>query len=235
MLEKYPGAARLFFSAIYYQRELMGVLPSYSPQERLLFLVDEAYQLGNCSVLSRIRDVGRGYGMAETLIFQSMGQCREIYGQDGLQSWLSSTYLCIWSGIADQGTAEDVSRLFGDRTVLVDSETSGHSGDSGVVVDGRRSQNTSIQTHEQKQSLISSRELIEVRRDEAFISMRGAKPIRCGRPIAFRRDDWKKCLNLPIDKNIDKQVETQKPEIPANDHLIVGNKFLNRGKYADEI
>jgi type IV secretion system protein VirD4 len=58
---------------------------------------------------------------------------------------------------------------------------------SGTSVSAGRSENRS----EIRRALIKPDELLQdTRADEAFVLIRGAKPLRCGRAIWFRRPGW---------------------------------------------
>ena len=58
---------------------------------------------------------------------------------------------------------------------------------SGSSTNSGRSENRS----EIKRALIKPDELLQdTRADEAFVLIRGAKPLRCGRAVWFRRPEW---------------------------------------------
>lgn len=80
--------------------------------------------------------------------------------------------------------------MFGDYAVLAASEgtNKGASGKGLEIASRSRGGNRNV--HEIKRELIRPDELLgDVRGDELFVLPRGARPIRCGRAIYFRRPE----------------------------------------------
>jgi type IV secretion system protein VirD4 len=67
-----------------------------------------------------------------------------------------------------------------------------HSGSSGKAFEtGSRSRGANTSFHEISRPLIRREELMnDCRADEAFVIVRGEKPLRCGRAIYFRRPEF---------------------------------------------
>ena len=162
-------------------------------QGRILFLLDEVARLGFMGILEQARDAGRKYGLALLLLYQSLGQLRDQWGPDGKQAWYDSTSWRLYAAIQDPETARELSELCGDYGVVATAEgdTTGRqarAGSSGFAASSAgRSENRS----EIKRRLIKPDEVLQdTRADEAFVILRGAKPLRCGRAIFFRRPEW---------------------------------------------
>ena len=101
----------------------------------------------------------------------------------------------MFAAIQDPETARELSSLCGEYGAIARSE-SDSSGTSarplfapggGVATRSRgRSENRS----EIRRALIKPDEILQdTRTDEAFVFVRGRKPLRCGRAIYFRRPD----------------------------------------------
>jgi type IV secretion system protein VirD4 len=179
VLEAHPGLARVvigsFLNAVYNRKgELNG---------RTLFLLDEVARLGYLRVLETARDAGRKYGITLILIFQSLGQMREVYGgRDATSKWFESASWISFAAINDPETAEYLSKRCGDTTVEVDqtNRSSGMRGSSRS-----RSKQLSVRR------LILPHEVMQMRADEQIVFTTGNPPLRCGRAIWFRRSDMK--------------------------------------------
>jgi type IV secretion system protein VirD4 len=92
--------------------------------------------------------------------------------------------------VQDLDTARELEDTFGRYAVMATSEGSnrGSSGKSFEV--GSRSRGANTSYHEISRPLIRREELMnDCRTDEAFVIIRGAKPLRCGRAIYFRRPE----------------------------------------------
>lgn len=179
VLEAHPGFVRVvigaFLNAIYNRKgDLNG---------RTLFLLDEVARLGYLRVMETARDAGRKYGITLTLIFQSLGQMREVYGgRDASSKWFESAAWISFAAINDPETAEYLSNRCGDTTVEVD-QTSCSSGMRGSS--RSRSKQLSVRR------LILPHEVMRMRADEQIVFTAGNAPLRCGRAIWFRREDMK--------------------------------------------
>ena len=155
---------------------------------RVLFLLDEVARLGFMGVIEAARDAGRKYGITLLLLYQSLGQVTEQWGREGLRAWYDSTSWRLFAAVQDPETARELSALCGEYGVVATAQgdTRGTQGRAGAV--GSRSFGHSQNRSEIKRALIRPDELLQdTRADEAFVIVRGAKPLRCGRAIYFRR------------------------------------------------
>ena len=160
-------------------------------QGRVLFLLDEVARLGYMQVLEQARDAGRKYGITLLLLYQSLGQLAEQWGREGKQAWYDSTSWRLFAAVQDPETARELSGMCGEHGVVTTSlgDSAGTQGrfTGGTSASSGRSENRS----EIKRALIKPDELLQdTRADEAFVVVRGAKPLRCGRAVWFRRAEW---------------------------------------------
>ena len=159
---------------------------------RVLFLLDEVNFLGRLKVLEDARDAGRKYGITLVLMWQSLGQLIDTWGQGGKRSWFNSCSWRMFAVVDDTETAEEVSKTAGRYTVLARSQGTSSSAQSGVTGSSSRNTGRNEGVSEQARELIKAEEVrTGMRADEAIIFRRGAAPLRCGRAIYFRRADLK--------------------------------------------
>jgi type IV secretion system protein VirD4 len=157
---------------------------------RILFLLDEVARLGYLGVLEQARDAGRKYGITLLLLYQSLGQLVGQWGREGKQAWYDATSWRLFAAVQDPDTAKELSAMCGEYGVvaMAQGNSSGsHGRGSGV---GSSSSGRSENRSEIRRALIRPEEIIQdTRADEAFVLVRGARPLRCGRAIYFRRQD----------------------------------------------
>ena len=159
---------------------------------RVLFLLDEVARLGFMGAIEQARDAGRKYGITLLLLYQSLGQLVEQWGREGKQAWYDSTSWRLFATIQDPETAKELSAMCGEHGVIATAHgdnrgTQARPGGGFASSSSGRSENRS----EIRRSLIRPDELLQdTRSDEAFVVLRGSRPIRCGRAIYFRRPEW---------------------------------------------
>ncbi|MCG8587992.1 MAG: type IV secretory system conjugative DNA transfer family protein, partial [Proteobacteria bacterium] len=83
----------------------------------VLFLIDEAGQMGRFEMLQRAFTFGRGMGVRAWAVFQDLGQISHHYGQAGVQTFLGSAQVRQFFGVRDHQTALLVSNMLGDQTL----------------------------------------------------------------------------------------------------------------------
>jgi type IV secretion system protein VirD4 len=106
---------------------LYGAITESGPQEEreVLFMLDEAGNLGPMPSLYQALTLGRGYGVRCWLILQSIGQLKTLFPKDGEhQTAEASIDHRIFFGVRDHATAEQLSNYIGTATVAVTSESS---------------------------------------------------------------------------------------------------------------
>jgi len=157
---------------------------------RILYLLDEAARLGPMKILETARDAGRKYGITLQLMYQSVGQLERQWGREGKREWYDGVSHRSYAAVQDLETAKELEETFGNYSVMATSEGS-NTGSSGKPFEaGSRSKGSNTSYHEISRPLIRREELMnDCRTDEAFIVIRGAKPLRCGRAIYFRRPE----------------------------------------------
>ena len=159
-------------------------------KKRTMVLVDEAFQLGKgFQPILKARDVGRKYGISLALLYQSVGQLVDNYGEEGRQAFFESAAYRVYSAVQDNRTASDLSDECGNYTGYTNSSSSStRSGLFGLFGPDSYSSSKSIT----KVPLITADEIKQMRQDEALVFTVGNPPLRCSRPLYFRRADMVK-------------------------------------------
>lgn len=161
-----------------------------STSGRILYLLDEVARLGPMRILETARDAGRKYGITLQLLYQSVGQLEKQWGKEGKREWYDGVSHRTYAAVQDLDTARELEETFGNYGVESTS-TGTNRGSSGKLFEvASMSSGSNISKQEVSRALIRREELMnDCRADEAFIIVRGARPLRCGRAIYFRRPE----------------------------------------------
>lgn len=166
---------------------------------RVLFLFDEAARLGNLGVLEIARDAGRKYGITLRLLYQSMGQLLQTWTHDGAKSWIDACSWISYGSIRAGGAGKELSDELGTYGVISYSEGSNQGRNTTPTqMWGSKSRGTNTTISETVRKVMTAAELQQdMRTDEQIIVPASGLPIRCGRPIYFRRSE----MTPLIDRN----------------------------------
>jgi type IV secretion system protein VirD4 len=185
-LEDTPAIARVLVGSL-----LNTVIMADRSFGKVLFLIDEAARLGRLASLETIRDYGRKSGIVLHMLWQSVGQMAEIWGENGARSWIDGASWRGYAVVRAEGAGKDLSDALGTYPVLARSEgdNRGRHKPFGLQF-GSTSRGTNTNIHEIKRSLMTAAELgQDVREDEIIIIPASGPPIRASRPIYFRRPE----------------------------------------------
>lgn len=107
------------------QRAIIGAAMLYKQRHpgapRILFMIDEAAQLGRFEALLRAYSYGRGMGIRTWSIWQDCGQITRNYGRDAISGFLGSSQTRQFFGTRDLDTARMVSEMLGTQTLEYDA------------------------------------------------------------------------------------------------------------------
>lgn len=157
---------------------------------RILYLLDEVARLGPMKIIETARDAGRKYGITLQLLYQSVGQLEKQWGKDGKREWYDGVSHRTYAAVQDLETARELEESFGQYGIESVSEGSNKGTSGKSIIAESYSHGSSISYQELARPLIRKEELMhDCRTDEAFVIVRGAKPLRCGRAIYFRRPE----------------------------------------------
>ncbi|HEX4952557.1 MAG TPA: type IV secretory system conjugative DNA transfer family protein [Thermoanaerobaculia bacterium] len=142
--------------------------PAAQTSRRLVLLLDELAAVGRLDLVARQIAYLRGYGIQVVVAVQTANQLYEVYGQhESVRGNLG--YLLVFPS-TEQKTAEEISRLLGDQTILLESR-SRSSGES--IFASRHS--TSVRDH--KRPLLTPDEVRRLGNDHPLLIATGAFPI----------------------------------------------------------
>ena len=158
---------------------------------RILFLLDEAFRLGRMDIIEIARDAGRKYGITLQLLYQSVGQIVEQWGEAGKRAWYESAAWRAYAAVKDPETARELSETIGNYGVLAWSEAQ-NSGTHGRQLDVRsRSRGRNVTYSERIRPLIRPEEIMhDLREDAQIVIPKRGRPVLCGRAIYFRRREF---------------------------------------------
>ena len=103
------------------------------PQHRVNFILDEFPVMGKMKDVQRGYAFGRGQNIVLWAFVQSLSQLKEIYGEDGMNTFISNAAVFQAFGVKDHFTTEYVSKLLGEGTFQKASETYSNTGEHGSV------------------------------------------------------------------------------------------------------
>jgi type IV secretion system protein VirD4 len=183
-LQSTPGVARCVIGALLNAAyEADGAVSG-----RTLFLLDEAFRLGRMDIIEIARDAGRKYGITLQLLYQSVGQIVEQWGEAGKRAWYESAAWRAYAAVKDPETARELSETIGNYGVLAWSEAQ-NSGTHGRQLEVRsRSRGHNVTYSENIRPLIRPEEIMhDLREDAQIVIPKRGRPVLCGRAIYFRR------------------------------------------------
>jgi len=186
-LQSSPGVARCIIGALLNAAyEANGAVNG-----RILFLLDEAFRLGRMDIIETARDAGRKYGITLQLLYQSVGQIVDQWGEAGKRAWYESASWRAYAAVKDLETAAELSKTIGNYGVLAWSEAE-NSGTHGRQFDARsRSRGWNVTYSENIRPLIRPEEIMhDLREDAQIIIPKRGRPVLCGRAIYFRRHEF---------------------------------------------
>jgi type IV secretion system protein VirD4 len=175
-LRTYRRWVRLMIACALRQLVRAGVRGS----SRVLLLLDEFAPLGRMTVVEDAIALVAGYGVTLWPLVQDIGQLKKTY-PNGWSTFLANSDVLQAFGVNDSETAEWLSKLTGDATIRVQSEsrTSGASSGRGG---GGHQESAGETASERGRRLIMPDEVRCMESDEELLFVRGQRPYRARRP-----------------------------------------------------
>jgi type IV secretion system protein VirD4 len=117
-LEQSAGVGRVIVGAL-----MNRLYASEVPNDRVLFLLDEAKSLGKLAIIGSALVDGAKCGIQLGFFYQDVGQIHKIWGgDDGIRTFYNNLEWRGYAAVKDEKTLEEVSKAFGERSVLSWSE-----------------------------------------------------------------------------------------------------------------
>jgi type IV secretion system protein VirD4 len=140
---------------------------------KLLLMLDEFCVLGHMELFSKMLPFIAGYGIRACVIAQNLTQIEAAYGRDQPIVQTCETLLALTPNRDDIQTAEFLSKLTGDATVVEKHRSSNGSG-------------TTISEQKSRRPLMTPGEVLEMPTTKALIFKRGIKPILADQFVYYR-------------------------------------------------
>lgn len=131
----------------------------------------------------------RGYGCRMMFIFQALTQMKDLFGENWNTVWAGIDQK-LFFGIRDTETAEALSKILGDTTVLSRSESKTDrpaTGPSGAF--GFGTSDTTIVKAETKRSLMTADEITQTDARTVFVIPSGVRPIKANQVRYYEESD----------------------------------------------
>jgi type IV secretion system protein VirD4 len=144
------------------------------PKERVLFLLDEFAHLGRMPPVQRHIGLAGGFGVTFWLIVQDLSQLRSAYG-DTWPTFLANVDVLQGFGINDWETAEYLSKMTGEATILVESEHQSRGVSRGPHA--QRQLGTGRTRSEQGRRLLLPDEVRRLPGDAELLFVKGSAPL----------------------------------------------------------
>ena len=154
------------------------------PPERVLFLLDEFAHLGRMQPVERDIGLVGGYGVTFWLLVQDLSQLKGTY-VDRWQTFLANCDVLQAFGPNDWDTADYLSKMTGETTILVESENASAGVSRGRH--GQRQEGVARTVAEKGRRLVTPDEVLRLGGDEALLFVRGRPPVRARR-VSYLRD-----------------------------------------------
>jgi type IV secretion system protein VirD4 len=184
-LKSSPQAARALLGSL-----MNAMYKRGTAKQRTLFVIDEAKQVGPMEDILTAWGIGRERGIALLPIYLSLGDIYNTWGENAAQSLLASCSWYAFSAIADDKTAELVSKLCGSYTARAYAEGNTLGRSSGQSWIGNASSGQNISMTEVPVPVASKDDLLhEYRSDEQVVVIPGMYAANIGKAIAFRRPE----------------------------------------------
>lgn len=183
----------LIFDSI--STQLISEMPKKS-DNNITFILDEFIRLGRMDFISDLPAVSRGYKLNAVFVAQDYEQISKVYGQGAMSEFDSN---CAYKIVLTQNsfkTADNISKLIGNKTTIRSSENRGNSSQTGIEVkiQGNRSSSQSIS--QEGIALVSAQDVLNLQKGKCLIIVQGhaSNPIIADNPFWFEDKKLKKLL-----------------------------------------
>ena len=153
------------------------------------FFIDEADTLKKLRALETARDRGRHYKIVLHMMWQSLFQMRQTWGEDGMRAWLDAFSWVGYAGIRASGAGKELEKDLGGHGVLAFSEGNNQGQQLPLGFSfGTFSRGQNVNVHEIQHRLMTAPQLQQdLRADELVIIPDSGMPIRCRQVYYFMR------------------------------------------------
>jgi len=154
------------------------------PDARILFLLDEFAHLGRMAPVQQGIGLAAGFGVTFWLIVQDLSQLRTLYG-DGWLTFLANVDVLQAFGVHDWDTADHLSKMTGEATIVVTSDSESAGETAGPR--GHRHRGTARTRSERGRRLLLPDEVLRLSPDAELLFMKDEGPL-CVHRVNYLRD-----------------------------------------------
>ncbi len=154
------------------------------PAERILFMIDEFQNLDRMEPVLRDYALVRGYGATFWLVVQDIPKLKGVYPNEW-ETFFDNRSVLQAFGTSGPQTAEYLSKLLGETTILTESESRNQGYSSGKSSSTQRGTGETIS--EKGRRLLTPDEIINLPPDQQLLFVRGVRPI-LGRRLNYLED-----------------------------------------------
>jgi type IV secretion system protein VirD4 len=154
------------------------------PPERVLFLLDEFAHLGRMQPVERDIGLVGGYGVTFWLLVQDLSQLKGTYAERW-QTFLANCDVLQAFSPNDWDTADYLSKMTGETTILVESENASAGVSRGRH--GQRQEGVARTVAEKGRRLLTPDEVLRLGAEESLLFVRGRAPVYARR-VSYLRD-----------------------------------------------
>jgi type IV secretion system protein VirD4 len=148
--------------------------------KEILFLLDEAGQIGHMPAIDQGLTLLRSYGLRMAFFFQSIGQLHEMFR--GKESVLVDNTEQIYFGVNSWETADRVSKQLGSATIVVESASENSSWNRQADQPGASTGYSFTRNmQEYGRALLMPDEVLQLSGEYLIAFLRNMPPIRCRR------------------------------------------------------
>lgn len=187
---------RLIFSSILIQLT-SEQLTNNKIHNRVLFVLDEFFQLGTMDEVYKKIPIARGYGIQFMIAVQSVAQLYSLYGQKEAQSIFENMTIKDIKQVGEPETAAWVKSMLGRETIVKKRKSESKSKSHG-------SSNTSVSTQKEEvgHDLMDEQQIMNMAYDEQLtIIKKVGKPYKSKKIHAFEDIRFRDKMNLPFPLN----------------------------------
>jgi type IV secretion system protein VirD4 len=157
----------------------------------VLFMLDEAAQLGRLDVLMQATSLMGGYGATFWMIWQDLAQIKSLYPQEWT-SILANARIQQFFGVNDTDTASYVCEMLGTATITVSNRSAGRAETTSGAFSFRQDQiSAGNASFAKERMLLTKDEVRRTSREFAIVLAQGCAPILSRRFVYFEDEEFK--------------------------------------------
>ena len=161
-------------------RQAIDAVARHGGNNQVLFLLDEASNMGRIHTLTESLTSLPGLGVRVWMIVQELAELRRVYGREATATILSQSEVVQYFAVQNHALAKEISAALGDRTVVTNSYNLGRSMDDAA---GESFSETG-------RPLLSPDEIRQLPRDSQILFVQNNPPIMARRVPFWEVMPW---------------------------------------------